>query len=272
MCISYNPKSLLNKYQLKAKKRLSQNFLTDKALCERIVEIAGIESTDQVIEIGPGLGALTQAIVNRVDNQVIAIEKDRDMCAILERIFPSEQLTLLCEDVLEVFLSKLVSNPCIVLGNLPYQITSPIVGLLAENAHLLKRAVLMVQKEVALRMCAEKASTHNSSFSIFCQSYFTTNIAFVVDRSSFFPQPGVDSAIVVLEPHEQLKPLPPSFFSFVQASFQKRRKMLKSTHKGFTIEDYLINLGCNRLARPQDLSTEEFMALFQLIQKDGYKA
>ena len=257
---------LLKKYRLQAKKRLSQNFLLEPSIITSIVEVAQVSKEDNILEIGPGLGALTEALL-ATGCQVTAIEIDTDLYQILRKEYTTPRLCLYNADILEKPISDYVDISCKIVANIPYQITSPILGAIAESRHCIQSATLMVQKELALRICAEKHSAHNSSLSIFCQSQFSLRLDCIVPKEAFHPKPKVDSAVVTLTPITPTPQIPSEFFPFVRASFQKRRKMLKSTHKAHPIATYLESMGCNPLSRPQDLSAEEFMTLFHLIQQ-----
>lgn len=263
-----DPHHLLKKYQVKAKKYLSQNFLTDLRVLASILDFAKVRKTDSVLEIGPGLGALTHALLS-TGCHVTAIEIDRDLYQILQKEYVDPRLRLYNADILEKPLHTYFDKPFKVVANIPYQITSPILGALAESRDSIISATLMVQKEIALRICADKKSTHNSALSIFCQTYFSVNLDRIVSKEAFSPQPKVDSALVTLIPREPGPEVSVDFFPFVRACFQKRRKMLKSTHKEHQIIAHLESMGCNPLSRPQDLSAKEFMTLFNLIQEES---
>ena len=232
-------REILADYQIRLSKALGQNFLIDGNIIEKIVNIAEIKSGDQIIEIGPGIGSLTQALLERIeDGRLFAIEKDERMVQILKELFQAEQLTLIHRDVLDIdwpeFFTEnaLLDKPVKVVANLPYYITTPIIMGLLEARVPVERYVFMVQKEVAERMVAKPGGKDYGALSIAVQYYTRPEICHIVPPSVFIPQPDVKSAIIKLETNET----PPVqlederfFFQIVQAIFQQRRKNLKNS-------------------------------------------
>lgn len=232
-------REILADYQIRLSKALGQNFLIDGNIIEKIVNIAEIKSGDQIIEIGPGIGSLTQALLERIeDGRLFAIEKDERMVQILKELFQAEQLTLIHRDVLDIdwpeFFTEnaLLDKPVKLAANLPYYITTPIIMGLLEARVPVERYVFMVQKEVAERMVAKPGGKDYGALSIAVQYYTRPEICHIVPPSVFIPQPDVKSAIIKLETNET----PPVqlederfFFQIVQAIFQQRRKNLKNS-------------------------------------------
>lgn len=232
-------REILADYQIRLSKALGQNFLIDGNIIEKIVNIAEIKSGDQIIEIGPGIGSLTQALLERIeDGRLFAIEKDERMVRILKELFQAEQLTLIHRDVLDIdwpeFFTEnaLLDKPVKLAANLPYYITTPIIMGLLEARVPVERYVFMVQKEVAERMVAKPGGKDYGALSIAVQYYTRPEICHIVPPSVFIPQPDVKSAIIKLETNET----PPVqledegfFFQIVQAIFQQRRKNLKNS-------------------------------------------
>ena len=232
-------REILADYQIRLSKALGQNFLIDGNIIEKIVNIAEIRSGDQIIEIGPGIGSLTQALLERIeDGRLFAIEKDERMVRILKELFQAEQLTLIHRDVLDIdwpeFFTEnaLLDKPVKLAANLPYYITTPIIMGLLEARVPVERYVFMVQKEVAERMVAKPGGKDYGALSIAVQYYTRPEICHIVPPSVFIPQPDVKSAIIKLETNET----PPVqlederfFFQIVQAIFQQRRKNLKNS-------------------------------------------
>ena len=232
-------REILADYQIRLSKALGQNFLIDGNIIEKIVNIAEIRSGDQIIEIGPGIGSLTQALLERIeDGRLFAIEKDERMVQILKELFQAEQLTLIHRDVLDIdwpeFFTEnaLLDKPVKLAANLPYYITTPIIMGLLEARVPVERYVFMVQKEVAERMVAKPGGKDYGALSIAVQYYTRPEICHIVPPSVFIPQPDVKSAIIKLETNET----PPVqlederfFFQIVQAIFQQRRKNLKNS-------------------------------------------
>lgn len=227
------PKSisqLLNQYGLKPQKGLGQNFLSDPAALNKIISAAEIESTDTVLEIGPGLGTLTRLLVQHA-GRVLAVELDRNLVAVLEDIFAQEEkIELIQGDILEVNLNELFTQPgYLVVANIPYYITSALMRQLLEAKNAPKRIVLTIQKEVAERICAEAGSLSLLALSV--QVYGTPSIAGHIPAGAFYPAPKVDSAVVRVDLYPQ--PLIPfarldDFFSLTKAGFSQKRKTLKN--------------------------------------------
>lgn len=230
-------KELLNKYNLRLSKSLGQNFLVDRNIIDIIINSADIENEDIVIEIGPGIGSLTQAILENDPDKFLAIEKDSRMTKVLKEIFEQEYIEIINKDVLDIdwqdFLSKrnLLDKKIKLLANLPYYITTPIIMGLLEAEVPIERYIFMVQKEVAERMAASPGGKEYGALSIAVQYYSLPEIVHIVPPSVFIPQPSVESAIICLktnqEPPVQLKD-EQFFFQIVKAIFQQRRKNIKN--------------------------------------------
>lgn len=251
------------------KRYLSQHFLTDPTIIHKALDAARVEAGDSVLEIGPGTGALTKALLKR-QAQVLAIEKDRQLAAALQA---TERLAVRCDDAL-TFPLDWIQPKTKVVANLPYHIATLIIQRLITHADRIQSMTLFVQKEVGMRICAQANSSDYSSFSLFIRAYSHPHYCFTVFSDSFFPAPKVDSSVI----HLTLKPFSPPFskelfFQMVRTAFGKRRKMLRGSlghlHGKDAVENALHALGKSPLARPGELSLEEFMALFQQLHKDG---
>lgn len=228
-----NPKETLNEAELRPKRSFGQNFLCDAHLVQRIADLCAPNSF--AVEIGTGLGGLTTVLLN-CGHRVLAIERDRDMLPILQSrlggAVESGQLEL-CEadakslDYAAVFSAK--SAPRVLLGNLPYNLTGPLLQRATECAALLDRAVFLVQLEVADRLTAAPSSKDYGGLSVFVQNAFSVKREFLVRRGAFYPQPNVDSAVVLMQPltkaHSEETPV---FRALVNGAFQKRRKTLRN--------------------------------------------
>ncbi|MBS0620300.1 MAG: ribosomal RNA small subunit methyltransferase A [Verrucomicrobia bacterium] len=269
----YKPSELrafLKKEGVYAKKALSQNFLIDRNILDKIVRLAGVEAGDRVVEIGPGPGALTEALL-RKGAHVIAIEMDSHFAPLLERLQTSDhRLQILQADALEQSFEKLFPGSSYkVVANLPYHITTPLLVKLLPLYPKIQSLTIMVQKEFAERMLAKPGNKDYSSFTLFTQFYSNPGGHFLVSPTCFYPQPRVQSAVVLcalcippLPAHEQ-----DPFFELVRSCFQKRRKMVKTALKPLypSIEKALISSGLNPETRPEDLSLEQFIALFRAV-------
>ncbi|SFL50381.1 16S rRNA (adenine(1518)-N(6)/adenine(1519)-N(6))-dimethyltransferase RsmA [Halanaerobium salsuginis] len=236
-------KEILNRYQLNLKKGLGQNFLVDSNIINIISQTAQIKGDELLIEIGPGIGALTQSLLGELDQSghLLAIEKDSTMFAALQDIFNDEtKLTLLNEDALKIDWPELVADyqksdtSVKIIANLPYYITTPIIMSILESELKIDKLVFMVQKEVGERICAGPGTKKFGSLSVAVQYYLEPEIIHHVPAEVFIPQPDVDSVIVSLSPYSvnkyqnqvQDKNL---FFKIVKSIFQQRRKTLRNS-------------------------------------------
>ena len=256
---------LLKSRGLKPCKSLGQNFLVDSNLLTKIVAAADIDEKTGVIEIGPGLGALTDKLLEKA-GKVVAIEIDRELAALLRERYEGEnRLTILEQDILTSSLEQIIEielkdyKKLKVVANLPYYITSPIIiKLLEENIHF-DSLTLMVQKEVAERLTASLGNKEYGSLTVFVNYYADVKIAFNVSRNVFVPKPEVDSAIIQLMPHRE-KPFRPVdeqlFFSTLRAGFRHRRK---------TLTNNLI------MEFAGDLSREEINEVLGAVSIDGMR-
>lgn len=228
-------KEILKKHGFSLKKSLGQNFIIDSNILTKIVETAGLDKQTNVIEVGPGIGALTEHLA-RASKEVIAFEIDDRLLPVLaDTLSPYDNVTILHNDVLQVNLQEVVGEkldteePLMVVANLPYYITTPIIMYFLESALRIDALVVMMQKEVAERITAAPGSKAYGSLSIAVQYYMDAEIAFIVPKTVFVPQPNIDSAIIKLTRRET-----PSievineavFFEVTRAAFVQRRKTL----------------------------------------------
>lgn len=251
------------------KKGLSQNFLIDGNILRKMVAAAELKEGDTVLEIGPGPGVLTQALLD-TGAEVIAVEKDETLAHHLQRL-QNGKLKVIEDDFCKVDLDHLLEGKRVkVLANIPYHLTGWILQHLLPRTHQVESIHIMIQKEAAERCIAKINTSDYSSFSLFTQYHCTPRILTKVPPSCFYPRPKVDSAIL------ELRLTPPPFdcpvdplFSVIRTAFQKRRKMLRSSLKSFApaeeIEKHLETLGIIPTARPQILSLKDFYKLAQLL-------
>ncbi len=257
---------------MKPKKSLSQNFLTNDRAARRIVESLDLKKEDIVLEIGAGKGALTGYLLEKVD-KVLAVEIDKRLCSYLKQRFSNKKnLKLINKDILKINFRDLIGpgNFCKVVGNLPYQITSPLLSLLLENKKLITFCVLTVQKDVALRICASPGDKDWSPLSIAVQLYSDVKIVFHLKPRSFFPPPKVESSVIEIvfltEPRvfvsdEKL------FFNVVRSAFGQRRKMILNSLTANLdlpkkeIEVIFNKVGIDPYRRAETLSLDEFARL-----------
>ncbi|MGM0498948.1 MAG: 16S rRNA (adenine(1518)-N(6)/adenine(1519)-N(6))-dimethyltransferase RsmA [Bacillota bacterium] len=235
-------KKILREHNLNLKKSLGQNFLIDYNIIEIITAAAAIEGDELIIEIGPGIGSLTQALLEKLDSgKLLAVEKDAAMVEVLEDIFAGEEkLTLLNQDALKIDWKEIAAEyntenrKIKLIANLPYYVTTPIIMGVLESELELEQMVFMVQKEVGERICAGPETKKFGSLSIAVQYYMQPEIVHQVPSSVFIPQPDVESVIVSLSPYKQniyqeeviSKKF---FFQIVKSIFQQRRKTLRNS-------------------------------------------
>lgn len=273
----YKPSELflfLNSLGIAPKKGLSQNFLIDGNIIRKIIQAADVQPGEQVLEIGPGPGSLTQALLE-AGAIVTAVEKDAALASALERLnTPQNNLRVFCDDILTFSLEKYFSpqKPIKAIANLPYHLTTPILVHLISKGFLFSSLTLMVQDEVARRFTASPGNKDYSSFTVFLNFYTRPRYAFFVSRNCFYPKPNVDSAVVVIEPRTPPKvDSEEDFFRMTRLSFEHRRKMLKGSLKPLyppqTIVEGLEAIGQNPLARPENLSLDDFLALYHYLTR-----
>lgn len=280
--IPSNTIEILKKYNFNFQKRFGQNFLIDTHILEKIVDEAGIDEDDCVLEIGPGIGTMTQYLCERA-GRVIAVEIDKALIPILNDTLSSyNNVTIINEDILKVDITKLCNEynngrPIKVVANLPYYITTPIIMGLFESGCPLESITIMVQKEVADRMKCGPGSKDYGALSLAVQFYSSPEIVAYASPESFIPKPGVGSAVIRLTRYEK----PPVevddekyMFALIRAAFNMRRKTmvnsLMSGNLGLTKEEILEaikNLGLSATVRGEALTLEEFAALSNILSK-----
>jgi 16S rRNA (adenine1518-N6/adenine1519-N6)-dimethyltransferase len=249
-----------------ARKRFGQNFLVDDGVIAAIVAAVAPRRDDTVIEIGPGLGALTAPLVDRLDHLLVA-EIDRDLIARLRRRWPANRLTVHEGDVLDLDFSALGADLRVV-GNLPYNISTPLLFHLAGHACRIRDIHVMLQKEVVERMVAAPGDSAFSRLSVMLQYRFAMAMLFEVPPACFDPAPQVDSALVRLIPHAAL-PHPARdetlFAKVVSRAFAQRRKTLRNTLRGLADHSLLARLDIDPGARAQELSVADFVRIADAV-------
>ena len=245
-----------------ARKRFGQNFLADLHYVERIVAAIAPQAGDNIVEIGPGLAALTGGLIERA-GRIHAIEIDRDLAARLAADFPSERLDLHVADALAFDYASL--GPSLrVVGNLPYNISSPLLFHLAQFAPTLRDVHVMLQKEVVARMTAAPGTADYGRLSVMLQVRFRMNRLFVVPPGAFRPAPKVDSAVVRLVPLGAGEPAiadPALFARIVAAAFGQRRKTMRNALFAIAGEPALRAAGIDPGARGETLAVADFVRL-----------
>lgn len=260
---------ILKRFGIRMSKKLGQNFLIDEHVVNSIVDAAGIKPGDAVLEIGPGIGTLTQGLAEAGAN-VTAVEIDRRLLEVLSKTLDGyDNVRVVHGDILRINIAETIGVPKYkVVANLPYYITTPIIMGLLEARMPIEVLVTMVQKEVALRMVATPGTKDYGALSVAVQYYTKAEIMFIVKPDSFIPPPSVESAVIrctvldkpPVEVNEKI------FFRVVKAAFAQRRKTLLNTLKttGVPVENLKVILaaaGIDGTRRGETLSLDEFAAL-----------
>jgi 16S rRNA (adenine1518-N6/adenine1519-N6)-dimethyltransferase len=272
-------REILDKYGFSFKKSLGQNFLIDTNILRRIVDFAELSNETGVIEIGPGIGALTEQLARRA-KKVVAFEIDQRLLPILaDTLSPYSNVCIIHQDVLKADIQRVIDdeltevNDIMVVANLPYYVTTPIIMKLLTDRLPIRGIVVMLQKEVADRISAQPGTKDYGSLSIAIQYYTKAETVMTVPRTVFMPQPNVDSAVIRLTKRE--KPLvevtnEPFFFQVVRASFGQRRKTILNNLTSNlpngkllkeAIENVLIELHIDPRRRGETLTIAEFASL-----------
>ncbi len=271
-------KEILEKHGFKFSKSLGQNFLIDGNIVRKIVENGNITSEDYVIEIGPGMGTLTEELALKA-KKVLAIEIDNTLIPILEEtIGKYNNVEIINGDILKIDLQKIIEErldggPVKVVANLPYYVTTPIIAKLIEDNLNLESIIVMVQKEVAERMAAGSGGKEYGSLSVFVNFYSKPEIVLKVPKTVFMPQPKIDSAVIKLTINKELPEVDKEkFFKIVKAAFSKRRKTILNSlstygfniEKG-TIKEVLESLDISLDSRAENLSVEDFIKISKTL-------
>lgn len=266
-------KEIMRKYNIVPQKKYGQNFLIDDFALDKIIENADIKKDDLVIEIGPGLGNLTKRLCEKA-GKVIAIEIDSNMVKILNTEYSYlKNLIILNEDIMKIDLKQLVDQfhemRCVkVVANLPYYITTPIIMKLLEDNVGISLIEVMVQKEVAERLCAMPTGRNYGAITVAVNYYSKPSYIVTVPSKSFLPAPDVDSAVVMLEVYGEPKVKVDKnlFFSIVKAAFSQKRKTLLNSLGSANVNgvnkekltNILTELGIDLNIRAERLSLEDF--------------
>ena len=280
-------RAVLAQYGIRARKKYGQNFLTDGNIVRGIVEAAGIGEEDCVLEIGPGIGTMTQCLAEAA-GRVICVEIDESLRPVLAQTLEDcDNVEILWQDILRTDLRSLMETrnggrPLRVVANLPYYVTTPILLRLLEEKGCFESITVMVQKEVADRICAGPGSKEYGALSLAVQYYSAPEVVLKVAPSCFLPRPAVESAVLHLQAYEK----PPVeaeegfLFALIRASFNQRRKTLANgLSHGFgyqgrkltrgEVEEVLASMGLGPDVRGEKLSLDQFAALSRALQGPG---
>lgn len=282
-------RAIMEKYGIRTKKSFGQNFLTDLNVLKNIVEAADITANDNVIEIGPGIGALTEQLAQAA-GEVLALEIDQDLIPVLKEVLsPYDNVKVINQDVLQANLPELIkkefkdpSRPIKVVANLPYYITSPILMNLLASPVEWATICVMMQKEVAQRLTAKPGTKQYGALTLAIEYQMQAKIAFDVSRKVFVPAPNVDSAIVVLTPRTNPLPVQPfdkqKLFGFIRGCFAHRRKSLWNNLQSVIGKDpavkekmmaVLNQLDISPQIRPEKLTLEQFIELANALHQQN---
>ena len=268
-------RALAEQLNLKPTKKLGQNFVVDANTCRKIVKLAAVESTDIALEIGPGLGSLTLALLEKA-KQVLAVEIDDRLANQLpltaaQHEFDTNKLTVISQDAIQ--LTKLPANPTVLVANLPYNISVPVLLNMLELFPTLNRGVVMVQSEVAYRLAAKPNNKEYGSPTAKANWWADLELSGSVGRSVFWPVPNVDSSLVSFVRHEPLgdEDQRVATFSVIDKAFAKRRKMMRSA-VGELFDDAegnLIAAGVDPTIRGEALAIAQFFQIGKQLIKDN---
>ena len=280
---TYNEKiKKMEKYKIKADKALGQNFLINDEIINKIIETANINSNDLVIEIGPGLGVLTNLLLEK-SNNVIAVELDKRMITILQdRFKENENLQIINEDILKVNLKELIENKKKIEGskvkivaNLPYYISTPIIMKLLEQYKIIDEIVVMVQKEVAERLTAKTGTRLAGSITYGVEYYSKAYSEVLVPKESFIPRPKVESEViklVLIKNIEENSQFEEKLFSIIKTGFMQRRKTLanalvnnKVIDNREKLREIFNKLNIDENVRAENLALEQFKNITKLM-------
>lgn len=278
----YSPnqiKDILERHGFNFSKALGQNFLIDGNIVRKIRIAAGVDKNTNVLEIGPGIGTLTEELASSA-KRVVAVELDERLKPILEETLSDfENVKVIFSDVLKLDLKEMIEREfngerISVVANLPYYVTTPILEKLFESDLPIDLITVMVQKEVALRMTAKPGSKDYSSLSVFIKFYSEPKIEFKVPNTVFMPKPKVDSAVVKMELDKKYDVNRELFFKIVKAAFSKRRKTIINALSSYEdlgiqkddIRGVLILADIDENKRAEDLSIEDYLKLTKLFE------
>ena len=270
-------RAFLEERGLGVRKKWGQHFLVNPRSRALLAEALGIESGDEVWEIGPGLGAMTALLLER-GARVTAFEIDPGFASLLEEFFGGGAFTLVRGDVMKTWKTRGGASPFL-LGNLPYTIAAALMAAMIENGRIFRRMVITVQKEVALRMAAKPGSAAYSSISVLCASAYTVRPLLDLGAASFYPRPRVDSAALVFEARGGETPR--LFFPLTRALFAARRKTAANNLENFLSRSAILNresrrefaaavlerCGVKPKERAENLGVQEFAALALAVEE-----
>ncbi len=279
MSVLETTKFLMKKYNITASKSLGQNFLIDESVIDNTIKEAGICKDDLVIEIGPGLGTLTEKLLEKA-GKVICVELDKKMIEILkERFFLFDNIEIINDDILKVDLNAIIEKNKFektkIVANLPYYITTPIVMKLLEENLNIDTITVMVQKEVADRLCAKTGTREAGAITYAVEYYSNAKKLFVVPNTSFIPMPSVESEVIMLEIKKEKEykiENEEKLFELIKYAFMQRRKTFINAVQNLSfcggkenIRKILQELGIDEKVRGEALTLEDFVKIIERL-------
>ncbi|RTK97216.1 MAG: 16S rRNA (adenine(1518)-N(6)/adenine(1519)-N(6))-dimethyltransferase RsmA [Neisseriaceae bacterium] len=246
------------------RKRFGQNFLQDQSIIHKIIECINPQRNQNIVEIGPGLAALTKPLIESLDKLTV-VELDRDIIEFLKKNFTPEQLTIVEGDALKINFAEF--GDVRVVGNLPYNISTPILFHLSQFVNV-RNMVFMLQKEVVERICAKPNISDYGKLSIMLQYKFKCRYLLDVPPESFYPAPKVDSAIVSLTPrtdYDYSQVNEEKLNLVVSKAFNQRRKTISNSLKGLISAEQLQSLGVDASLRAENIAIDDFIKISELL-------
>lgn len=268
-------RQILEKYNLRPHRRLGQNFLIDQNVVDKIIKQSEIKPSDRVLEIGPGLGILTNSL-SRAAKKVLAVEIDQKMAKVLENEYDWQNVILLNKDILRLknheIVKKLGSSGYRLIANLPYQITSEVIEKFLVHEPKPKSLIMMIQREVGVRIMSR--APRANLLALLVEFYAEPKILFRVSKNSFYPRPKIDSVIINLVPRDEL-PLPKDkaddFWQIVRAGYRSKRKMLINNLAAYAgidkerLKNIWKDLGYDEKIRPENIDLEGWINIFRSL-------
>ena len=256
---------------MQAKKRFGQNFLSDNVLLEELANLINVAANDRLLEIGPGKGDLTKKLIN-VCNSYFGIELDKELLVFLRNKFPENKNAFIDGDILKLSPSEIfASNGFRVIGNIPYNISSPILNWCEKHYEKILDMHFMLQKEFALRCAGNEKTSSYGRLSVICNYLYEVTILKEVSKEFFNPEPKVDSLFVRFSPKKKKvnKKELHNLKKVTRALFNKKRKKISNSLEDILHKESIKKLNLNLNLRPDELSLNEFLQISALVKDDG---
>jgi 16S rRNA (adenine1518-N6/adenine1519-N6)-dimethyltransferase len=263
----------MGRHPVRAKKHLGQHFLKDQSIAWDIVELLSLhQNYDKVLEIGPGTGVLTTKLLTKEEYELFTVEIDRESIKFLKEEGILDEEHIIQKSVLDLRFEDYFDKPFAIIGNLPYNISSPIFFKILENRDMIPEMVCMLQKEVAQRIASPPKKKAYGILSVFLQAFYDIDYGFTVGSEAFIPPPKVESGVIRLRRNnrKELACDEKFFFKVVKQSFSQRRKTLRNSLKIFNLPEEVRQMNVFSL-RAEQLSVDEFVDLTNLIEKERDK-